>query len=102
MSKFVYAYVGGAMAPTPEEQEAQMQKWGAWFGTLGSAVTDIGNPFGASATAKDGGSVDGGASRLGGYSIIEAGSLAEAVAKTAGCPVLESGGTVEVYEALPM
>jgi hypothetical protein len=102
MSKFVYAYVGGAMAATPEEQQAQMQKWESWLGGLGSAVTDRGNPFAASATVKDGGSADGGASRLGGYSIIEAGSLTDATTKAQGCPVLESGGTVEVYEALEM
>lgn len=102
MTKFVYAYVGGAMASTPEELQAQMQKWEAWFGTLGGAVSDEGNPFGASATVKDGGSVGGGASRLGGYSIIEAASLEDATAKAGGCPVLESGGTVEVYEALAM
>jgi hypothetical protein len=102
MAKFVYAYVGGAMAATPEEQEAQMQKWGAWLGALGAAVTDMGNPFGASATVKDGGSVDGAGSRLGGYSIIDAGSLDEAVRKAQGCPVLDSGGSVEVYQALEM
>ena len=102
MTKFVYAYVGGAMAASPEEQQAQMQKWEAWFGTLGGAVSDIGNPFGASATVKDGGSVAGGASRLGGYSVIEADSLDDATAKATGCPVLESGGTVEVYEAIAM
>ena len=102
MTKFVYAYVGGAMAATPEEQQAQMQKWEAWLGALGAAVTDVGNPFGASATVKDGGSVSGGTSRLGGYSIIEAASLDDATAKATGCPVLESGGSVEVYEALAM
>ncbi|MGH3341095.1 MAG: YciI family protein [Propionibacteriaceae bacterium] len=39
---------------------------------------------------------------MGGYSIINAESLAEATKKADGCPVLESGGSVEVYEALPM
>lgn len=102
MTKFVYAYVGGAMAATPQEQQEQMQKWTAWFGTLGGAVSDVGNPFGASATVKDGGSVEGAASRLGGYSVIEAGSMDEALTKARGCPVLESGGTVEVYEAIAM
>jgi hypothetical protein len=51
---------------------------------------------------KDGGTSDGGASELGGYSIINAESLAEAANKANGCPVLQSGGTVEVYEALAM
>jgi hypothetical protein len=102
MAKFVYVYAGGQMAQTPEAQEQAMQKWGAWFGTLGDSVADMGNPFGASTTVKSGGSASGGTSGLGGYSIVQAGSLDEAAAKAAGCPVLESGGSVEVYEALEM
>ena len=46
MAKFVYVYTGGQMAETPAAQEEAMQAWGAWFGTLGDAVTDGGNPFG--------------------------------------------------------
>lgn len=102
MAKFVYLYAGGQMAETPEAQERSMQAWGAWFGALGAAVTDIGNPFGASATVKSGGVTSGGTSNAGGYSIVEAASLDDATAKTAGCPILADGGTVEVYEAVPM
>ncbi|MEO6702120.1 MAG: YciI family protein [Jatrophihabitantaceae bacterium] len=102
MAKFVYLYSGGQMAETPAAQEEAMQAWGAWFGTLGASVSDMGNPFGGSVTVKDGGPAGTGAANLGGYSIIEAGSLDEAAAKASGCPVLSSGGTVEVYEAIPM
>lgn len=102
MAKFLYLYTGGEMAETPEAQEKQMQEWTAWFGTLGDAVVDIGNPFGSRTTVRNGGSSDSGAPQLGGYSIINAGSLDEAAAKTTGCPVLQAGGTVEVYEAVAM
>jgi hypothetical protein len=102
MAKFLYLYTGGQMAETPEAQEAAMQQWTTWFGTLGDSVVDIGNPFGAGRTVKDGGTTDGGASELGGYSIINAESLAEAANKANGCPALQAGGTVEVYEALAM
>ncbi len=102
MAKYVYVYTGGQMAATPEAQEKAMQAWGAWFGTLGGSVSDIGNPFGPSATVSGGGVSDGGASKAAGYSIIEADSLSDATAKTAGCPVLDGGGAVEVYEAIPM
>jgi hypothetical protein len=102
MAKFLYLYSGGQMAETPEAQEAAMQEWVAWFGTLGDSVADIGNPFGAGTTVKNGGASDGGASKLGGYSIINAESLAEASSKAKECPVLQSGGSVEVYEALAM
>jgi hypothetical protein len=102
MAKFVYLYTGGQLAETPDAQERAMQAWAAWFGTLGTAVTDIGNPFGASATVKSGGVAPGGTANVGGYSIIDAASLDDATARTAGCPILAEGGTVEVYEAIPM
>lgn len=102
MAKFVYVYIGGQMAETPEAQEQAMQAWGTWFGTLGDSVADMGNPFGNSATVSSGGAVDGGKSGAGGYSIVSAASLSDATAKVKGCPVLASGGSVEVYEAIPM
>ena len=102
MAKFVYVYIGGQMAETPEAQEQAMQAWGAWFGTLGDSVADMGNPFGNSATVSSGGVADGGKSGAGGYSIVSAGSLSDAAAKAKGCPVLAGGGSVEIYEAIQM
>jgi hypothetical protein len=103
MAKFLYLYSGGQMAETPEAQEAAMQEWTAWFGTLGDSVVDMGNPFGAGTTVSNGGASGGVASsKLGGYSIINAESLDEAATKAKGCPVLGTGGSVEVYEALAM
>jgi len=107
MAKFLYLYTGGQMAETPEAQEAAMQEWTNWFGTLGDSVTDIGNPFGAGTTVSNGSGSNGsgsngGGSKLSGYSIINAESLADAASKANKCPVLQSGGTVEVYEALAM
>jgi S1-C subfamily serine protease len=102
MAKFLYLYSGGEMADTPEAQEEQMQAWTAWFGSLGDSVVDMGNPFGAGTTVTNGGSRDGATSKLGGYSIINAESLDEAATNAKGCPVLQSGGSVEVYEALSM
>jgi hypothetical protein len=102
MAKFVYVYIGGQMAETPEAQEQAMQAWGAWFGTLGDSVADMGYPFGNSATVSSGGVADGGKSGAGGYSILSADSLSDATAKAKGCPVLAAGGSVEIYEAIPM
>ena len=103
MAKFVYLYTGGSMAETPEEQATVMQAWGAWFGELGEALLDGGNPFGASTSVRADGSVTGaGASGIGGYTLINADSLDDATAKAKGCPVLTSGGSVEIYETLEM
>jgi hypothetical protein len=91
------------MADTPEAQKAAMDAWMGWFGTLGDDIVDPGNPFGAASTVKaDGSNKDGGASGIGGYSVINANSLSDAAGKAKGCPVLTGGGSVEVYEAMPM
>jgi len=91
------------MEETEAEQQAAMEQWMTWFGALGESVVDGGSPFGPSSTVGSGGSVsDGGRSSLTGYSIVAAESLAEACEKAKGCPVLLSGGTVEVYEAIPV
>jgi hypothetical protein len=103
MASYVFTYRGGRMAETDEEREAVMAAWGGWFGELGPAVVDAGNPFAASASVTDGGSVSqGGASGLTGYSIVSAESLDGAVGLARGCPVLANGGSVEVYEVFPV
>jgi hypothetical protein len=45
---------------------------------------------------------DGGKSGADGYSIVSAGSLNDAAAKAKGCPVLASGGSVEIDEGIEM
>ena len=97
MGKFVLVYKGGAMAETPEAQEAIMGKWMGWFGTLGAAVTDMGNPFGASAAIGADATSD-----LTGYTIVSTDSLEAAKGLASSCPVIEAGGSIEVYEALEM
>lgn len=102
VAKFVYLYTGGAAAETPEAQQQSMQAWQTWFTTLNGAVLDIGNPFGAASTVARDGARPGGTSQATGYSIIEAQSLEDAADKAAGCPIIGSGGRVEVYDALSM
>lgn len=103
MAKYVFTYQGGAMAETEAEQQAVMDAWMAWFGSLGAAVVDGGAPFGPAKTvASDGAVSDGHTAALTGYSIIDASSLDDAAAKAKGCPVLAGGGSVAVYEALEM
>jgi hypothetical protein len=102
MGKYVLAYTGGSMAETPEAQEAVMKAWMGWFGTLGSAVIEAGNPFGASTAVTGPGQTSATRTGLTGYSVVEAASLELAAKLAGGCPVLDAGGTVEVFEALPM
>ncbi len=101
MSNYVLAYKGGSEAETAEAQEAVMQAWGEWFGALGSSVVEIGNPFSASTAVLADGST-GATSELTGYSVLQADSLELAAKLARGCPILAAGGTVEVYETIPM
>ncbi len=45
MADFVLLYRGGSTPESDEEQAAVMAAWTTWFGSLGSAVKDGGNPF---------------------------------------------------------
>ncbi|HEX4519423.1 MAG TPA: hypothetical protein VH063_07560 [Gaiellaceae bacterium] len=98
MAKYLFAYKGGGVADTDEAREASMAAWGAWFGQLGSAIVDAGNPFGPSSSVTSGGSNGAASSALTGYSVIEASSIDDATSKAAGCPVIADGGGVDVYE----
>lgn len=101
MGNYLLAYRGGRMADTQAERDAQMAKWGAWFGELGDAVVDMGNPFAGSASVSSDGTVsDNAGSGLGGYSVLKADSLAVATELAKGSPVLSNGGSVDVYEAM--
>jgi len=101
MTKYLLAYKGGSMPATDEERQAVMAAWGQWFGALGTAVVDGGNPFGQSrAVAAAGSRSDGASSSLSGYSVLQAESLDAAAKMAAGCPVLKGGGTVDVYETI--
>ena len=104
MANYVFAYSGGnGVEADQAARDAQMAKWGQWMGELGSAIVDAGAPTGAAKTVSTGGSVsDGGSRGLRGYSIVSADSLDSAADLAKGCPILEYGGTVDVYEALAM
>lgn len=104
MAKYVFAYHGGSAPKNPADVKKVMDDWGSWFGSLGAAVIDAGNPVGKSSTVMQDGSLKdgGGANPLSGYSLIEASDLADAHKKAKGCPILRSGGTIEIAEAIDM
>jgi hypothetical protein len=103
MGKYVLASLGGGMGESEAEQQEAMTAWMNWFGSLGEAVVDGGSPFGPASTIDSDGKVtDGAGSSLTGYSIVSAETLSEACDRAKGCPVLSSGGSIEVYEVLPI
>jgi hypothetical protein len=105
MSEFTYLYRGGDASASPEQSQQHFQKWVTWMKELGANghLKNPGHPLegtgkvvtgnrkivtdGPYAEAKD---------VVGGFSLIEASDLAEAVEISRGCPILEVGGSVEV------
>ena len=104
MANFVLLYTGGSAGSTPAEREKTLQAWGGWFGKLGDKVVDAGNPFSEHAKNVSSGSVhDGsvGSPPATGYSILKADSLSSAAELAKGCPIVQSGGKITVYEVTP-
>ena len=103
MPKYLFAYHGGGAPETEEEQAAVMTAWNAWYGELGEAIVDGGNPTGPAKTVgADGVSDGGGADPVSGYTLVNADSLELAAKLAQGCPILSAGGTVEVAETIDM
>jgi YCII-related domain len=102
MTNYVLLYKGGGVPATEEEQQQVMADWGSWYGKLGQAMVDGGNPFGPSRSVAADGSASDGGSGMTGYSIVQADSLDAATEMARSCPIVTGGGTVEVYETFRM
>ncbi len=97
MKKFLYLYFGGNPPESAEAGRALMADWMGYFQKMGDKMADGGSPLGANRAV--------GGTRTtnpSGFSIVNAASLDEAVALTAGHPHLKAGGTIEVCETLPI
>lgn len=103
MANYLLLYRGGGMPASEAEQKAVLQQWNAWFGKIGSALVDGGNPMtpNAKVIATDG-AVSGAPADMipSGYSIIKADSLDAAVGLAKGCPVLQGGAQILVLETV--
>ena len=105
MAKFVLLYTGGGMPETEEEQAAVMAAWGAWYGELGEAVADPGNPFSPAVKniVSDGTVSDGPiGAQSSGYTVLNADSMEAAVGMAKKCPMLQGNGQVTIYETFDM
>jgi hypothetical protein len=105
MAKYLLLYTGGSMPESESEQATVMQAWQAWFGKLGDALADGGNPFTPQAnTVSADGTVSAGpvGTMATGYSLIESDSLDAATELAKECPVLLGGAQITVYETFPV
>jgi len=105
MSEFTYLFRGREVSPSPEQMQKTMQKWVAWFKDLGAKghLKDPGHPLehtGKVVSGKQKAVNDGPYAEakdvVGGYIVVEAADLNQAVELSKGCPILEVGGSVEV------
>ena len=105
MSEFTYLFRGRETSASAEQMQQTMEKWVASFKELGAGghIKDPGNPLehagkvvsgknkvvndGPYAEAKD---------VVGGYIVVEAKDLDQAVDLSMGCPIFDVGGSVEV------
>jgi len=101
MANYLLLYSGGRMPESEAEQKAVLEAWTAWYNKLGGAVVDPGNPTTPNAKTihSDGKVSDGpGGTMVSGYTIIKADSLDAAATLSKGCPVLQGGGQISVFE----
>ena len=103
MKKFLVLYSGGKAPTTPQEGEASMRVWRAWFEKLGDKVVEAGAPFGGSKSVNGSGVQDGASGNISnGYSILQANDLAAAAGIVKQCPIIAEGGKVHVFEVMAM
>lgn len=113
MTKFMYLFRGGdarMKEMTKEQSAAHMQAWGNWMKGLASKGTLVdGLPLSKEGKRvsnkgkeiKDG-VVSDGKHYVGGYLIVNAKDIGEAVNISKGCPIFEANGEVEVREIMNM
>ncbi len=95
--------------PTQEELDAMNQQWGSFFGKLAIQEKLVsthrlgfeGMLIATDKKTSDGINMDGG-NTLGGYVIVKAHSMEEAVEIGKESPILLMGGNVEVRSTIPM
>ncbi len=116
MSEFVLLYRDSLEARqqrmgSPDRAQEEMKKWQAWFKdmtdkgqlkALGQPLDLVGKVIGGKARTITDGPFAETKDVIGGYSVILAKDLEEAAQIGSGCPILDSGGRVEVRPVRPM
>jgi hypothetical protein len=93
--------------PSPEQMKAAIQQWQDWIGGIaaqGKFVSTNALGFEGKTVQADGLVTDGPYAELkeivGGYIIVKATDLEDAVSLSTGCPTLAIGGKVEVRDVM--
>jgi hypothetical protein len=96
--KFLVTYFGGSRPSTPEQAEQIKAAFGQWLATTGKAVVDPGAPLRLATQIANGHAHP--KVEIGGYTVVEAPSLEDAVALLESHPFVARGGTLQVDEAV--
>jgi hypothetical protein len=109
MKNFMLLFRGGSDATpmSPEESQQHMQKWFAWVEELqqkglytsGEALMPGGKTVRQGAVVTDGPYAES-KEMIGGFFIVKANHLEDAIEIAKGCPDLPLGGTVEVRDVV--
>jgi hypothetical protein len=102
MPKFLITYHGGGGPPaSPEAAQQMMAAFQAWAASVGDSMADPGAPLGPSKAVTSDSVTDGAVSGgIGGYTVVTADSLDDAVGLVKSHPFLSRGGTLQVSEAV--
>jgi hypothetical protein len=102
MATFLVTYHGGG--PMPESagaREQMMAAFQAWAAGAGDAIIDPGAPLGPRRTVTGSGvSEEPADASLGGYTLLSADSLDDAVKVVVGHPFVSRGGTLQVSQVV--
>ena len=105
MNEYLFLYRGGQRETSPERMQQEMQKWMDWLKDLGARghLKDQGQPLeraGKFVKGRQKAVTDGPYAEtkdiVGGYTLVLARDLDQAVDLSKGCPIFESEGGVEV------
>jgi hypothetical protein len=98
VSRFLVTYHGSGMPSDPAQAEQARAAFGEWLARAGAAVADPGAPLRSGTRVSNGAPTPQVA--IGGYSVIEAANLEEAVQVLSSHPFVARGGTLQVDEAV--
>jgi hypothetical protein len=103
MPQYIFVYLGGEYPSSPEEGQRHFEKYQQWLASLGDAVISPAIPFRDTHTVQaDGSASPGSMTAMSGLSILQMGSMEEALAAAQSCPFLEINGALEVSEMIEM
>jgi hypothetical protein len=105
MEKFMYLFRGGLdQTASPEAMQASMQKWQNWMQTLQKNNTMVGGEplqnsgkqlSGTKKVVTDGPFIEA-KEMVGGYLIVNAKNIDDAIEIAKGCPIFDSNGRLEI------